>query len=168
MVAQIVASFRRLRAAPYWKSIVSGGVFVLEITHSEDGYHAHIHALVEAIWVSFHALKSDWITCSPGRGVYISVIPPSKAVGYITKYITKTQDIGIDSDAVNKVLKGYRLYQAFGSWLGMLSDYDRLPTPCSECGKVSWMPQDLLYRDSHEWKWVMQAIDFNLQAANSS
>lgn len=51
-VREMRRAFTRFRRLRWWRKCVRGGVASLELTHSGHGYHPHIHALLDARWLS--------------------------------------------------------------------------------------------------------------------
>ncbi|MCW7072266.1 MAG: protein rep, partial [Methanophagales archaeon] len=143
-------SFRRLRQRAIWKNAVDGGCYVLEITGVPGNWHGHIHAVIYSRWMNWDKLLKVWIKVSGGRGVWIQNIPPSVAKNYITKYITKPA--GISDEAAAELefeIKGYRLFNPFGSWYNRNLEYRAEPYHCPRCGRTHWICID--YLDSNGW-----------------
>lgn len=138
MVRHLVKSFRRLRQRKLFKSLIHGGVFVIELTNKDNGWHAHIHAIVQSDRIEWSELRNMWIKCSGGSsGVYIQNIPPVEAVRYLTKYIAQC-DLSIDNQLIaTDTLKNYRLFNPFGEWYAINKEYVRPVTLCSACNSPS-------------------------------
>lgn len=163
MVRKLKQSFRRLRQLSQWKKWVTGGAYVIEFTYAErhidaEGHdvpgtwHAHIHALIAGEFVPFKKLLSMWMQVSPGRGVYLKQVPNEKAVGYMTKYITKADKSLSDEQIreVNNTLKGARLFQPFGTWTGFSRDIPQVRPPCPKCESRCGYVMDWELRDMKE------------------
>lgn len=135
MVRLLQRCFRKLRQRPAWKKRVTGGAFVIEFTHNDSGWHAHIHALIAGDYFPFALLLDEWQAVSKGRGVYIKQIPAGRAVSYVTKYITKADEKLSDDDItlINRALFGIRLYQPFGEWHGWNISLKLEHPPCPDC-----------------------------------
>lgn len=138
MIKILSRSFRKLRQQKGWKKRVTGGAHVIEITRSEHGWHAHIHAVIAGSYFPFKSLLEMWKKCSPGHGVYIKMIPEKLVVNYLTKYITKRSDTFIDDDEydVSYALKGLKLFNPFGQWFGWSKDLKEEHPPCPDCGST--------------------------------
>lgn len=52
LMREVRRSFTRLRRMRWFKSAQRGGVAAVEITHGKNGWHPHIHALMDARWFS--------------------------------------------------------------------------------------------------------------------
>jgi hypothetical protein len=135
MVRTLQHSFRKLRQTKSWKKRVTGGAHVIEITRSDAGWHAHIHALICGEYFPFAKLLDLWKAVSPGQGVYLKRIPDGKAIGYMTKYMTKADDKLLPEDirSINNSLKGVRLFQPFGAWHGWSREISQIRPPCPHC-----------------------------------
>lgn len=142
-VAHLVRSFRRFRQRAYVKKNVAGGAFVVEITHSDSGWHAHIHAIIESAYMPWGRLLALWTECSGGTGIFIKRIPVSAIVKYLTKYITKS-DLEADLQFVaSAALKGSRLFQPFGQWHNPINAIKVPLCVCGQCGYSDWYFGDL-------------------------
>jgi predicted nucleic-acid-binding Zn-ribbon protein len=148
MLQHLTRSFRRLRQRAEWKRRVLGGAFVLECSGSSSGWHAHLHAIVFAKYISFERLLRMWLRCSGGRGVYIKQIPPSVATGYLTKYLSKPAIADVDLQLAAEEIKRYRLFQPFGIWMALLKDFSETKPGCPNCGSHSFFPLDLIYNQT--------------------
>lgn len=160
MIRSIKHSFRKLRQTESWKKRVTGGAYVIEITRSDYGWHAHIHAIICGDYFPFSILRDLWSSVSNGQGVYLKMIPDKAIVGYLTKYITKPDEklTTDDRDDINEALRGSRMYQAFGQWHGWNHDIKLERPPCRECGStlgylIDWQIRNLeeAFNDAHEW-----------------
>jgi len=146
MFKHLIKSFRRLRQRAYFKKSITGGAFVVELTHKGNKWHAHIHAVIQAYRVEWIRLLEEWKICSKGStGVYIKNIPPVQAVRYLTKYVTKSElpeDLQI---IASDLLKHYRLFNPFGSWHDINNQYEPEPTYCSKCkSPASYLPWEIV------------------------
>lgn len=147
MLKRLTKSFRKLRQRAEWKRRVLGGAFVIEIKGGKAGWHAHIHSLLFAKYIAFERLLKMWIGCSGGRGVFIKEIPPTAAVGYLTKYLSKPPISDADLELASLEIKSYRLFQPFGIWMKLLKDYSETKPGCPKCGCHCFTPLDLIYGD---------------------
>lgn len=143
MVKHLIKSFRKLRSRQYWKSKVFGGVYVIEITGRPGNWHAHIHALVSALYIKWETMLKHWRKCCIyPAGCYVTRLPRSTTGHYLTKYVTKPTDIDIVDEQYNNALKGTRLFSAFGHWYHINLKYVKPLFQCSSCklaGSLHWM-----------------------------
>lgn len=138
MVDNLLLSFRKLRQRKLWKRKVYGGAFVVEITRSDKGWHAHLHIVIDSAFIIYNDLLSEWMAVSTGRGVYIKRLPNSKILYYLTKYITKTELRKDDQLIATEALKGRRMYQPFGDWHKPLNAIKTPIVTCNECEHSAW------------------------------
>lgn len=141
----LTKAFRRLRSKRAWKSRISGGLYVIEVSGLPGHYHVHLHILVNCRFFPVRLLSKCWADVAPGKVVYISRIPIGAAVTYITKYLTKPS---VPENAVTHVddgLRSLRLFQPFGFWHGVSTKWVRKTFPCSNCGHCSWDTRDIFY-----------------------
>ena len=154
MLNVLLKSFRKLRQTPYWKKRVTGGAFVIEVTRNVHGWHFHIHACVQSIYLHFEDLLKHWIASSPGRGVFVKPIPPAAITRYLTKYLAKCEAPEGDLAEINAALKGRRLYQPFGSWHAINLKYPKPVSMCRSCHSHSLIPLSLCFGDYPEKIWI--------------
>lgn len=136
----LVGSFRRLRQRRSWAKRVAGGAYVIEVIGTPGNWHAHLHVIVLSSYLPQKQLASEWSKCSPGRIVYIQAIPPSAIISYVTKYVAKT-DLHPDYQAAaSDALKGFRLFQPFGSLHLVAAACPKVLCSCQKCGNTHFVP----------------------------
>ena len=134
----IVQSFAKLRRSKLWKSKFFGGIYTIEVTHNRqtDLWHPHIHAVIDGKYCKQSELSNAWFIASGGsRIVDIRMAHDrGKALDYITKYVTKTNDVTKVPD--HKVpewavaVQGMRFVSTFGSLRGtQLIDDEKYEPP---------------------------------------
>ena len=133
MLQVLVKSFRILRSRAWWKNSVEGGAFVLEVTGRPGNWHAHIHTLCSCRYLPWDSLRALWFRISGGRGVYISQCHGTTHAAYLTKYITKTDAPDQVSAEIAANLKGFRLFQPFGSWFKIIKNFPKHHPACKRC-----------------------------------
>lgn len=136
----LLKSFRLLRKIGYWRRMVSGGAFVIEISGAPGKYHVHIHAVIEAKYMSRNLLISKWKRISGGRGIFIKTLNKGAIVHYLTKYIVKPCSEDIQTKEISDILKSFRLFQTFGDWHKDIRPYVKVPYPCPKCKNSWWLP----------------------------
>jgi len=134
MVKHLLKSFRRLRQRKYFKQRVSGGAFVVELTNKGKGWHAHLHCIIQSQRIDWEKIRDLWRICSNGStGVDIRNRDPLTCIRYLTKYISKSElpdELQFEASAA---LRGYRLFNPFGSWYAINRTYVQEKTPCPNC-----------------------------------
>lgn len=138
-VNQLVAAFRRLRQRDIWKNHVSGGATVIEVTGRPNDWHPHLHILCYSRFIPWQKLRSAWTKVSAGTAVYIQNVDDSKALAYVTKYITKSDVPAFLSDDLSKVLSRFRLFQRFGDWHSLRIPKKLYDYPCPNCTRSTWI-----------------------------
>ncbi len=123
-----------------------GGVYQIELKPKQNGWHIHLHAIVDAPFIPYQQLFTAWKTILrlPYVGVYIEAANTPQQRHYVAKYTAKSADFDGDlSTVVNWYLatKGQRLYSTFGDWYNIKeSDLTDEPRPleaehiCKFCG----------------------------------
>jgi hypothetical protein len=135
----LVSGFRKLRKTKYWKRSVAGGAFVIEISGSQGHYHVHIHAVIEAKFMSRNHLIDLWSKFTVARGVFIKTITKQAIARYLTKYVLKPVNDDLQVEMISEALKAYRLFQTFGSWHGKMPKINLMPFKCTYCGHSRWV-----------------------------
>jgi hypothetical protein len=154
MVKKLQLSFRRLRQRQFWKNHVDGGAFVIEITGRPGSWHAHIHAVVSSRWMNWTTLRDLWKKVSSGIGCYLTLIPKSKAVYYLTKYLSKPDMPDIVANQISEGLAGVRLFAPFGSWHATNKSYIKPKCGCRQCGGSHWMEYNISRGNFPEAIWI--------------
>lgn len=134
-VSHLVRSFRRLRHRSFMRKHCRGGAFVVEVTRSKAGWHAHLHIIIESAFIPWIVLHDEWYTCSGGLGCYIKAIPASAIITYLTKYLTKSELPILDRLECSTLLKGYRMFQPFGQWHKPITAVKVPSAVCKICGQ---------------------------------
>lgn len=140
------SSFRKLRNTKWWKANCYGGISTIEVTHTEKGWHAHIHAMVLGRYLPAHTLSRQWSTVAPGSIVDVRACDNARALSYITKYVTKSSVPDEFRPELAQALKGTRLFCVFGALHGQTVTVKATPFYCQDCGQCAWMPLDIVER----------------------
>jgi len=133
---------RRRKFARNWK----GGFYSIELTNEGDGWHLHLHALVDAKWIDGGELARNWSSITNGLGYIVKVKDCRKAdyLAELTKYVVKGSQAATWPPAtiltfVN-AFRGKRTFGVFGNlyaartefaeWIATLKQL----RPKCECG----------------------------------
>lgn len=140
MVDHLITSFRKLRARKMWQHCVRGGCYVIEVTHSDHGWHAHLHILAMSRFMPQRWLSNVWNSISGSPIVWIeSCRKGNNPVAYVTSYMT-TWNIPQERLAeANRDLRDRRLWNVFGVAHAWNLKYRPAHTPCPCCGSDSWI-----------------------------
>lgn len=147
MITHLIKSFKALRRTQFWKHHVYGGAFVIEVTGEPGSWHAHIHSILQCTWIKYESLLTIWMHISRGRGVFITRIPKTQCVKYLTKYLSKCSVSEQDISDIAPTLASYRLFQTFGKWHSIKTSFPKQPYPCPKCKVCAWLPFDILHAD---------------------
>lgn len=141
MIDHLIASFRKLRNRRIWKDAVTGGVYVLEVTHGTAGWHAHLHIIAMMRYVPQQWLSAVWKSISGSPILDIRAVKGRSPIGYVTHYLT-TFDL---PDNVVLIAEGAvhnrRLWSPFGVAHDLNLTYVPPLYPCPQCGQVAWITQ---------------------------
>lgn len=150
MTDELIKAFRMLRQRALWKKHVRGGCVVIEAKKGENGWHVHLHIIIESSFFPVDRLTALWKLVSTGQGVYIKKIHGSQVIGYITKYVTQEKATKAEQENMTVVLKDRRLFQCFGSWFDIVRRIPRMKFPCPACNRVHWFfgSHDMWFRSS--------------------
>lgn len=137
-LAELRAAMRRLRAQRGWKSVVSGGVYTIEVTRNKKTglWHPHVHLIIDGEYYPQREAAEGWRralgtgdlwtreTLERGVIVHISAVHNRHQLArYIAKYIAKPQDLSIwPASAICEyalAVRGARMMHTFGSLHGV-------------------------------------------------
>lgn len=126
--------FRKLIRRKVWKRYVKGGLYVIECTKTNAGYHLHLHILYQGEYFPYRALCNQWKEVSEGSYIcWISKVKDSEyALGYVLKYVSKVEKSNIPAEEYLKAFKGIKLVQMFGTWTR--GSIPREKAKCRFCG----------------------------------
>ncbi len=130
-IDRLYAAFARLRRLSVWTHTQKGGVHLLEIKRrkSADGWHAHLHVIVEGSWISKSWLSHAWNRVT-GDSYIVDirrVTSTEHAARYVCKYVGKGvhgdvyRDPALLAEAMEAV-SGRRLIGKFGTFRDLSFD----------------------------------------------
>lgn len=140
MVNKLIKSFAKLRSRKFFKKNFSGGAYVLELTYSDNGWHPHIHAIVQNRYYPQGSILSAWREIVGKGGIFVKRIPKNAIINYLSKYMCKTELSEEKRVDAGNILKGRRLFVAFGKWHDLLPGWSKIPYHCPQCDAVCWRP----------------------------
>ena len=165
MVRRLLNGFKRLRSRRVWRMAVKGGAYVVEVTSSDAGWHAHLHIIVQGDFIPWRQLRDAWRAITGATGCFITRIPASACIMYLTKYLTKVEAPETDVPLISECLSKVRLFNPFGAWHAINRGYVAPLHPCLGCGRVgTYMPFWLVYGGD---RWVVMDVD-EVQRLNST
>ena len=139
--------FTKLRGTKLFKPCV-GGAYQIELKRKPDGWHIHVHALLDCPYMPYQKIFSAWrsIAGIDVPQVDIRSAADPKAREYVCKYASKSA--GYDSNPEDMVAwyratKGERLWGTFGKWYNAkIQDLDPVgfvqlpPKECPFCKSI--------------------------------
>jgi hypothetical protein len=144
-VDELRRMFTQLRRRKFAKNWV-GGFYRIECTNDGNGWHLHIHALVEAKWIDQDQLKTNWLSVTRGFG-YIVKVRDCRGADYlheVTKYVAKGNQLAAWQPAeiatFVRAFAGRRTFGVFGSLYGARTKFAEFiasikqAKPRCECG----------------------------------
>jgi hypothetical protein len=168
-VEQLKKWFRNLRRqafAKHWK----GGCYSIEVTNEGRGWHLHLHALIDAVWIDEFALSSAWekTTNGMGRIVRVRSAHGPSYLRQVTKYLVKGNQLAAWAPETIatfiKSFEGHKTFGVFGSLHGARTEFAtfwksvRDQKPKCSCGcstllyfsEVAWAVRDFQANTSPE------------------
>lgn len=164
----------KFRRRKFFKSTVTGGVGTFEITNRGNGWHPHIHAILDCRWFSLNVREPHWrdsaeirdekcrlaqrelsavwadVLGQPTSTVWVNRVASHEVVEYVLKYAAKGSDLLECQDEIApmiRVLSKTRTLSGFGKLHPLPSpDEDEGPVSiCPACQAESpWMPDFLV------------------------
>lgn len=142
--------FSKLREQKVWRG-VRGGCYQIELKQKANGWHIHLHILMDAPFIPRQHLFTAWRDIL-GEGfvsVDVRACRTKEQRSYVTKYVAKAEDFKGDAEKVvawYEATKGSRLFGTFGHWYNakleeLLNPEEFKPfKPCCEfCGDPGHM-----------------------------
>lgn len=139
-VEELRAAWKKLLRRNPYKHLWTGGLYSVECVNKGNGWHVHMHILLDGHFVPQRQLSADWLDITGDSSVCdIRACPsPIKALRYVLKYLTKPVEVAGHGEEYNEVLAGTRLVSAFGSWHGRVT-LRKQPFQCPQCGLSVWI-----------------------------
>lgn len=163
-VRKLRRAFGKLRQRKLWKAHVLGGAASIEVTNIGNGWHPHLHAILDCEWLAWRTpkpkpndsrarklklceqaakeLERVWSKCLGQANSSIKVKRTNGAdvVQEVMKYSVKGSDLVDSPDAVAPVircLEATRLVTTFGTLFGkklLRTESDERPPLMCKCG----------------------------------
>lgn len=140
-IERLIKGFRRLRNRKDWKRDVIGGLYVMEVTHSEKGWHAHIHIVMMSVYMPQHYLSRIWKSITGSPIVDIRQCKNNGLATYLTQYLTKCDVPTEHRSELETVMHDRRLWSPFGFCHDLNMQYVPQKPKCPCCGDDAWMSQ---------------------------
>lgn len=165
-------SFNKLRRARLFKP-VRGGAYTIEVKQKANGWHIHMHCLLDAPFIPYQKLFTAWkkIIGANAPQIDIQAATSARARKYICKYTSKGADFDTNVGYIvnwYEATKGERLFTTFGTWYNAkMEDLDKEHVPfkpeakCPHCDDVQ---STYLARDGpfiygwDDWRKISSAV----------
>lgn len=145
----LIKSFRRLRQRSWFKSKVTGGAFVLEVTGKPGNWHIHIHCMLHCRFLDVYQLSNIWQKCSGGRIVYMKNAPVKRLIHYLTSYLSKNGAPEEYHKEVSQAFSGLRMFNTFGTWHSFIAGQDHVPYCCPVCDHDCFVTSGRIVKQFH-------------------
>ena len=143
-VSNIRAAFGRWRRMKVIKNAILGGVYQIECLPKPDGWHVHLHALIEGGYLPKPIAWKTWAAALKIESASVNIqgaMGVTKIARYLAKYTCKPSDVAGNEAryiAMQADLTHSRLWGTFGTWHNALPKAKK-PTPraCPHCGDTT-------------------------------
>lgn len=155
-IDRLLACFKLLRNHPKLKGRMDGGAWFQETKLDKWGrlWHPHLHVIVAGDFISTDLLSACWreVTGDSFIVKILKIDDTADRARYVTKYSTKPlhPKVTLDTEKLDefvKAIKGRRLYQCFGSWVGAVHRAKAPPSKRKMVGHVNSLWQAALDGD---------------------
>ncbi len=127
-VQQLKKWFRALRRTKFASNWI-GGFYSLEVTNEGNGWHLHIHAMVDAMWIDSFGLSTTWSKVTNGMGKIVKVKDARQRdyLAEVVKYAVKGNQLAAwcprDIATFVDSFTGVRAFGVFGSLYGKRTEW---------------------------------------------
>ncbi len=144
LLKKLYACFKKLRQTRLWKASQKGGAAILENKFTANGWHPHLHCVVQGSYLTQDVLSRLWFKITgDSHQVDVRLLRRLEdAAAYVTKYITKSTNDSVwaeDSRAQEWISasRGLRCCFTFGSWR-------KFPLTSKIAQATDWVHEDTL------------------------
>jgi hypothetical protein len=150
-VRHLRQAFGKLRHRKLWTSRTTGGVASIEVTNTGQGWHPHLHAVIDCEWLAHKTpppewnrgadhvaercraaqeeLSAVWRKClgEPQAIVWVKRCNSATITEEVVKYSVKGSDLVTSPDPIGeiiRVLERTRLITTFGNFFGRGREFD--------------------------------------------
>lgn len=113
--------FRRLRLAKFMSSRIRGGIWFLQVKwiRESDGWHPHIHALLDAEFIPHAEIKARWAKLTKGSDI-VDIRPcydSDSAAHHVARYATRPGTLSsVPPDRRLQLLEAVHGRKIVGTW----------------------------------------------------
>lgn len=170
----LVRAFGKLRHKKIWTTQVRGGAATIEITNIGNGWHPHLHAIIDCRWLAIRTpeppascsremfqlccrmaqaeLSREWAKCLGQRMAVVWACRAKKdtIAKEIAKYAVKGSDLVSCNGKIGPLLramKNARLLRTFGTCFKFpfAEETEGNPKACADCGDLHTMLPEAVY-----------------------
>lgn len=164
-------AFGKLRRMKSWSKTVTGGVAAIEVTNIGNGWHPHVHAVVDCKWLAWKTPEPNWRRdtqlqkdrlCQAAHNEIVSRW--AKALGHETAgvFVKRASALSITTEVLKYSVKGSdllaapgeigpaidalsltRLVTTFGTLYRLPKPPDDYPKALCPRGNADWMPWEV-------------------------
>lgn len=159
-------NFNKLRRTKLFEKVI-GGAYLIEVVLKDEGYHIHMHVMLDVEFIPYQKIFTAWKTILNFEHPSIDIRSASsnQARTYLAKDASKSACRRTTPDQIvdwYEATKGERLFATFGKWYNAKIEeleentlgIDTAP-PCPSCGSVdsTFMARDGPFIYGHDvWK----------------
>jgi hypothetical protein len=139
-VKRLKKAFRKLRHRRIWKDRVKGGCVCVEVTNRGNGWHVHLHAVIDCRWLSFrtpappprspaslireygmnskHELEREWAKClkAPLGICDVSRANRGTIAKEVVKYAVKGSDLIECKEPIGDIIRALQASRLMGTF----------------------------------------------------
>ena len=146
-IKKLRAAWNKLRRTTLMKE-VEGGAYSIELKPKENGWHVHLHALLDCPFLPYQKIFSEWCRILNVTHVEIQIkcAESESQRRYMAKYVGKNESHEDNYDRIvewYECTKGLRLFEIFGSYRAAAKALARAEkekraegVPCRFCGAL--------------------------------
>lgn len=174
-VRSLMKAFGKLRHKRIWRDQVKGGAATIEITNIGNGWHPHLHAIIDCRWLAIKTpeprpscsremfqlsckmaqaeLSREWAKCLGQRMAVVWACRAKKGTiaKEIAKYAVKGSDLAECQGKIGPMLRAMkrcRMLRTFGTCFRFKFTPPEKTNgcPCDDCGAVGSMLPEAVYK----------------------
>lgn len=134
--------FTKLRRRKLFRSVCNGGIYSIEVTNIGNGWHLHMHCLIDAKFIPVSWIARTWKQIT-GDSWIIDLVPVRRnswALNYVLSYVNKPPKVDGYEHAYRTIFAGVRLVHTWGSFYN--HQPERESPKCPNCGCDTWINLD--------------------------
>ena len=151
-VLWLLECFKKLMRRKFYRERIRGGLRFIEIVNKTgEGWHIHLHVILDAAYLPQKKLSRDWLDITGNSYVVdIRAKTPKNMLNYMLEYLKKEPEIYggcltyVDRfhrrELYNELLFRIRTVQPFGEMYGELK-LEKLRLACHVCGSLNWISE---------------------------